>query len=347
MRRYFASCLALALASAAASAGAGDYFPETAKDFGTTPRGPVLTHYFPVKNTSAAEITLGQPRVSCGCVSATVLQNRLAPGESTAVVATMDSRRIPVANVTRTVTVFVQVVQGFNIEEVQLRVSAIARDDLVLSSDTLAFGTVRRGQGGTATTKITFYGASNWQVLEAQSTGIYVKPAATPAPKVGSETSYEITATLDPACPVGNWTADVWVRTSAPGLDKLRIPVSVNVVAPIDVKPAAIKLGDIAAGSKPTETRLILQSTQPFKILSVKGDGGGVKLSAPGDAAKPLHILTVTVDSAAGELDRKLELTTDHPDMKTVVIPVTGKVLKPAGAAATTASAPAPAGSPK
>jgi hypothetical protein len=58
--------------TASAHAGATDYFTETAKDFGITPRGPVHRHYFPVKNTSDYPITLGAPRVSCGCVSAGV-----------------------------------------------------------------------------------------------------------------------------------------------------------------------------------------------------------------------------------------------------------------------------------
>ena len=51
------------LAAAAAQAGAVE-FGDTSKDFGVTPRGPVLRHYFTVKNTSNEPITLGQPRVS-------------------------------------------------------------------------------------------------------------------------------------------------------------------------------------------------------------------------------------------------------------------------------------------
>ena len=45
-------------ATAPASAGARDYFTEFEKDFGTSPRGPVLTHYFIVKNTTNQNITL-------------------------------------------------------------------------------------------------------------------------------------------------------------------------------------------------------------------------------------------------------------------------------------------------
>ena len=65
MRRTIITGLLFLIATAGVQAGSIDLFTETAKDFGTSPRGPVLTHYFPVKNTTAQPITLGQPRVSC------------------------------------------------------------------------------------------------------------------------------------------------------------------------------------------------------------------------------------------------------------------------------------------
>ena len=335
MRRAFLTLLVTGVGAAVAHAGAADYFAETSKDFGTSPRGPVLTHYFPVKNTTGQPITLGTPRVSCGCVSAQTLKSVLAPGESTAVVAMMDTRRIPVAGVTRTVTVFVPVQTGFSSEEIQLRVSAIARDDLVLTSDTFAFGTVRKGQGGKATTKITFYSDPNWQITEARSTGIYVKAAAVALPKAGTESAFEVTATLDPACPVGNWTADVWLKTSAPGVDRLRIPVTVNVVAPIDIKPDALAFGAVTAG-QPADLKVVLQGSQAFKVLSAKGLSPQVTVSAAGPAARPVHILTVTLTAAAaGKVATAVEITTDHPDMPKVTVPVSATAAKPEAGAAT------------
>ena len=330
MRPFLFAAAAALVSCAAASAAAFEYFPETSKDFGTTPRGPVLTHYFPVKNTSNQTVYLGSPRVSCGCVSASVVKSVLAPGESTAVVANMDSRRIPVAGVTRTVTVFVPVQTGTMAEEMQLRVTAIARDDLVLTSDAFAFGTVRKGQGGTATTKITFYSDPNWQITGAQSTGIYIKADVKPVAKAnaGESTAFEVTATLDPACPVGNWFADVWVTTTAGGIPQLRVPVTVNVVAPVDVKA---DLGAMMAATvgKPTQQNVILQSTQPFKILKITGEKDGVAAKAMTPLARPVQIVSVTATpTKEGEFKTVLVVETDHPDMPKVTIPVVGKAGK-------------------
>ena len=115
-------------------------------DFGVSPRGTILVHYFRFTNTTNQPITLGNPRVSCGCVSAAVSTNRVAPGESAAVIAYMDTRRIPTPNVTKSVLVYVPFLAPVH-EEVVLRVQTVARDDLMMSPDTLAFRIREEGAG--------------------------------------------------------------------------------------------------------------------------------------------------------------------------------------------------------
>src|SRR5438067_13481869 len=107
MTRFVLAVAGVLGGAAVASAGPGDLFTEKVKDFGTTPRGPVLVHYFRFTNTTNQTLTLGQPRVSCGCTSASVSKNSVAPGETAAVIAHMDTRRFQYANVTKAVTVYV------------------------------------------------------------------------------------------------------------------------------------------------------------------------------------------------------------------------------------------------
>lgn len=321
-RVLLAGCLVVGLA-ANVQAGASDFFPEHEKDFGNTPRGPVHRHYFPVKNTSNQTITLGAPRVSCGCVSAGVLKSQLAPGESTSVVADMDSRRIPQANVQKTVTVYVPVYGPQSAEEVQLRVSAVARDDLVMSPEVLSFGTIRKGQGGKTTTRLTLYSDPNWQISEAASSGAFIKADVKLESRQGNEVSYVVTATVDPACPVGDWVTDVWLKTSTPGLEKLRVPVRVTVDAPIKANPGAVQFGEVAVG-KPSEQKVILSANKPFKVVEVNGPGAEVVVDETAEGARPVHILKVKLTAKdAGEWAKSLEIITDHKEQPKVVVPLT------------------------
>lgn len=315
------------LAAGPVSAGATDYFTELSKDFGTTPRGPVLMHYFAIKNTTDQTVQIGQPRVSCGCVSTQLFKNTLAPGESTSVLAMMDTRRIPQAGVTKTVIVYVPFLSP-TLEEVSLKVQSIARDDLVMTPDTLAFGTLRKGQGGSVSTKVTLTTDANWQVLESTSTGAYVKPAAKLVSREGNSTTYEVSANLDPACPVGDWTADVWLKTSNSTIEKLRIPVRVTVVAPIALNPEKVKLPDLKVGDT-IERRVILRGNHAFKVLEVKGGDDVVSLKPQSTEAMPVHVLTIAVNpKGAGDLERTFEIVTDNKEQSKLALPFKATVVK-------------------
>jgi hypothetical protein len=311
----------------AAQAGPNDFFTEHAKDFGVTPRGPVLKHYFYFKNTSNQTVTLGTPRVSCGCVSASTTSASVKPGETAAVVAFMDTRRIPQANVTKTVTVYVPFLQpGF--EEVQLRVTSVAREDLMMAPDTLAMGTVKRGSTAKASTKVTFLSDSSWKLLEAKSTGGFVKTEFQEVSRSGNQVTYEVSASLDPTCPAGNWHAEVWVKSSNPMVEKMRIPLTVNVESAIMSNPDHIQLTGLKVGEA-VEHRVILTGTTPFKVTGVKGVDAEVVVDPNNKDAKPVQVLKVMVTPGkTGEINRTLEIATDHPDQKTLTIPLKAAVGK-------------------
>jgi len=311
-----------------ALAGSADLFPEKVKDFGTTPRGPVLIHYFRFTNTTQNTLTLGQPRVSCGCTSAAVSRNQVAPGETAAVVAYMDTRRIPTPNVTKSVIVYVPFLTP-NHEEVSLRVQTVCRDDLMMSPDTLALGTLKKGQGGKVSTKVTFTSDPNWAISESTSNGGFVKADHKLESRSGSTVTYEVTATLDKDCPAGNWTSDIFLKTSNPAVASLRIPVTVNVTTVFAISPDAVQFGNVALGNA-TEKQITLRSEKPFRILAVKGGDEQLDIKVESQEAKPVHVITLSANpKLVGGFARNLEVVTDNKDQPSVVIPVAAKVVGP------------------
>jgi len=317
------------LSAGAARAGANDFFSELAKDFGTSAKGTILTHYFTVTNKSGQPVTIGQPRVSCGCVSATVLNSQLSPGQSTAVVAYMDTNRIPVPGVTKTVIVYVPFNSNGHHEEVQLRVTTVTRADLILSPSTIDLGTVRAGQEGKGSTKITFFSDPNWKVSNPSSTGVYLKPEVKPASGPGSSTgTYELTVTLDPKCPAGNWTADINLTTTGAGVEKLRIPVTVNVVPAITVNPQTVAFGDVPVG-KAVEKQVMVQSQSPFAVTEIKKGASGLDVSQLATGPRPTHIFKLSFNPlATGPAQGAFEILTDSKDMPKVSVPWTANVVK-------------------
>jgi hypothetical protein len=327
MTRFVLGIVGLLAFGSVGLAGPADMFDEKEKDFGVSPKGTVLVHYFRFTNNTKNTVTLGQPRVSCGCVTPALTKNQLAPGEAAAVVAYMDTRRIPHAGVTKSVFVFVPF-HSPTFEEVSLKVTTVTRDDLLMSPDTLAFGNVTKGKGAKATTKVTFTSDPNWEIKKASSTGAYVIPEFKLAARSGTTVTYEVTATLDKACPAGNWTSDVYLETSNAAVAKLRIPVTVNVTAAFAAKPEVESFGNVRMGS-PLEQTVTLQSATPFKILSVKGTDEQLTVKVDKDAAQAVHTLTIAASPrAAGGFTRTVEIVTDNKDQPSVIVPVTAKVVE-------------------
>jgi uncharacterized protein DUF1573 len=326
MNRLWIAIAATCFTALPASAGPGDQFTEKVMDFGVSPRGTILVHYFRFTNTTNQTLTLGYPRVSCGCVSATVSTTRVAPGESAAVIAYMDTRRIPHANVVKSVLVYVPFL-GPTQEEVTLRVQTITRDDLMMSPDTLAFGNVKAGQGSKVSTKVTFLSDPNWEIKEATSTGGYVKAEVKEDSRSGGFVTYEVTAVLDKDCPAGNWVSDINLKTSNAAVANLRIPVSVNVTAALAVSPESVSFGNVTLGSTP-EKKVTLQSGAPFKILKVNGVDEQLKVVIEKNEASPVHTIVLAANpKTMGGFTRKLEIVTDSKEQPKIIVPVTAKVI--------------------
>lgn len=326
-RLLLASATLLVAATSARAGSPSEMFPDKVMDFGTSPKGTVLVHYFRFTNNTTQTLTLGTPRVSCGCTSAALSKNTVAPGETAAVIAYMDTRRIPTPNVTKSVIVYVPFLAPYQ-EEVALRVQTVARDDLMMSPDTLALGTVSKGQTASAVTKVTFLSDPNWKVTDADSSGAFIKASFKEESRSGSTVTYEVTATLDKNCPAGNWVSEINLKTSNPAVAKLRIPVTVNVVTPVAASPETISFGNVALGTE-SEKKLTLQSGTPFKILEVKGADEQLKVVVEKTEASAVHTIVLAANpKSTGGFQRTVEIYTDNKDQPKVIIPVTARVVE-------------------
>jgi hypothetical protein len=318
MLRFCLTAVAgLALAAPApAATWAEGMFDELVRDFGTVPRGPTLTHPYRLTNNTGQTVHIASVRVSCGCTQATALQGTIAPGQSTVVLAQMDTRRFVGP---KTVTIYVQLDQP-QWQEVRLSISANARDDVGVTPDTLAFGPVPRGTTPARQTTVTFTGGTQLTSVAAESN--YVQLAAKPVRGNGYEVAYEVTATLRGDTPVGKWYTDVWLNTNNPSTPRIRVPLTVDVEPALNLSPAAAAFGSVKPGAA-AEKRVIVRGSQPFRIKEIQGTDETVTAEVSDKDAKPAHVLTIKVKpTAAGDLNRTLKIVTDLGGESTVELPV-------------------------
>jgi Protein of unknown function (DUF1573) len=310
--RYSFACL-LALGSAglaSADTWADSMFDELSRDFGSVPRGPVLQHPFRFVNNTGRTVRVVGVRVSCGCVSARALQQTLAPGQETAILANMDTSRFLGH---KSVTIFVTLDQP-QWAEVRLWVQANSRDDVSVNPDTLAFGRIKRGVAPTEQVKISFFGNNGWQITGVQSDSNYILPAVKVVQQNGGELTYQLTARVRGDAPVGKWYTDVWVKTNNPASPKLRVPLTVEIESALRVSPATVYFGQVKAGQE-VERKVIVSGTKAFRITKVTGTDGALQVKESNADSKAVHVLTVQVRAdKAGELNRTVRVLTDLPD---------------------------------
>jgi hypothetical protein len=308
MLRLSLACLGLlALTGSARASWADALFDELSRDFGSVPRGQILVHPFRLVNTTGQTVRIAKVRVSCGCTSAKVLQSVLAPGQETAVIATMDTRLF---YNTRNVTIYVTFDQP-RFEEVRLWVQANSRDDVRFSGDGIAFGRIKRGSSPVGNVTVTFFGDGATQILEAKSESNYVQPGLKEVTRGPGEVTYEVTAKARPDTPAGKWYTDIWLKTSNPAMPKLRVPVTIEVEAVLSVNPNTVSLGQVKAGTE-LDRKVIIRGITPFTITGITGTDGQVRVEENNAENKTVHVLTVTLSPVqAGPISRLIRVHTN------------------------------------
>lgn len=308
MYRYSMLCVALLAVATQAQAQttANGMFDELSRDFGSVPKGQLLTHYFRVVNNTDKPVQIRSVGVSCNCVSARALQNYLQPGQETAILAQMDTNRF---SNSRTVTIYVVFDQPR--QEVKLWVQANSREDITFTPDNLAFGHVKRGDKNVERKiTISFLGGQT-KILEMKSDSNYVVPTMKELQRGNGETAYEITAKLREDTPAGKWFTDIWLKTNNNGMQRLRVPVTVEVEAPLSVNPGTVSLGQVKAGTE-SDRKVIIRGVRPFRIIGITGTDKLVQVRTTSDESKSVHVLTVTLNPMeAGTFTRRIDVQTD------------------------------------
>jgi hypothetical protein len=320
MFRHVVICLGILAVGSVHAGEAEKFFAERVKDFGTVPFGQTQVHHFKVTNTSDQPVHISGVGVSCGCVTATLQANTLRPGESTFVTASMDTKRFVGQ---KEVIVYVNFAQPR--EQVNLAVRANRNDNFSKSAEALHLGQVRKGTDGSATMHVTMRNESAFEIRGATSGTDYVKPTAKLVRRDQNEVVYEVSATLKSGLDTGSWTTDLVFNTNSPMLPAIRIPLYVDVVAPITATPAAVQFPMVKVGDK-KELSVVVKGDKPFKILDVKGGDGLVTAHSDGTEAKQAHVVRLVFQpNEAGELSKTITVVTDGGAEGKITIPVRGK----------------------
>lgn len=321
MRRVFLFCTAwVVLAPTLARAqGPADWvrqvLPERAFDAGAVAKGSKVRHSFLLVNRLNQDVRIAHWKTKCGCTEVKVGARVIPPGAQTTIEAVIDTTRFDGYKPSG----LTLVLDRPNFVEVDLNLSCFIRSDIVVTPGVADFGIITRSSAAKPALSMTLNyggGQGNWGVTRMQTRSARVMAKLQEQSRSGSgQVQYLLTATLDPAGLSGYFKDEITLYTNDSGNQAIPIAVSANVQAAVTVSPSPLILGQVKAGQV-IKKRLLVKSSQPFKLTGVKSAKSDLTATPDADASRPLHTvnLTIKVPAQTGPYHAVLEIATDLKD---------------------------------
>jgi hypothetical protein len=301
----------------AGTSGAADWtdavFPTRSHDFGTVARGSKVRHSFKLINSTQQEIHIASWRTKCGCTDVRVGARDIPPGTQTVIEAVIDTTKFTGFKPSG----LTLVLDRPAVAEVDLNLSCFIRGDLTLNPGQADFGVVNRSTRPKVELMLTYVGGQpDWAVQKMATISDHVVAELRETGRSpGGQVNYQLTATLKPSAPVGFFKDEITLETNDPSSPKFPVSVSAVVQSNVIVSPTVIPLGNVKPGQTVQRT-ILVRSSQPFKIESVRPGKPELTAAPVPDQAKAMHSVVVTFKAPAqvGPYNAAIEFQTDLKD---------------------------------
>lgn len=298
-------------------------------------RNAKLEHNFVIKNTLNRRVHIQSATPSCAvCTISKLEKDWLEPGESTILKASIETLKLQ-PGVRKDVIITVVFDQP-SYATARLDLHAIARSDVVFSQNEVALGTVKRGTSATKTIDIEYAGSNDWKIDGASSSNPYVEIELEETHRGNGLVGYRLKVTLKPDAPPGSHRDRINLGIKdAYNKSGVDVALQANVHADVSLSASALDIGSVTPGSTTTK-QVLVRGVKPFEIVEIDGAEGPFQIEKP-DAAKQLHILTVTLKAGEqpGEVSQDFEIKTDMDGEAPLKLKVSAKVVAKPGPATT------------
>lgn len=309
MFRKFGLLVAISLAAANASGQewARQMFDSFEHDFGTVARAAKAEYLFVFTNKYLEDVHIAGVRASCGCTSVRVENATVKTYEKGAIVASINSGTFLGR---RGATLTVTIDKPYP-AEVQLRVAAFIRSDVMVNPSAVQFGTVDMGLPAEQKVQINYMGSSNWEITGIRSSNPHVSGQLTETSRNGGQVWYELKVNLDKNVPAGFLKEHIMLTTNDGQNAEIPVAVEGRVISAITVSPASLFMGVIQPGQQVTK-QLVVQGKKPFKIVSITCDDESFKFTKD-DKVSPVHLIPVTFIAGKdlGKVVKAIRIETD------------------------------------
>lgn len=299
----------LLTAGADAKEWAQKMFKVTSHDFGHVAHGAKTEFAFEFQNTYEEDVHIAEVRSSCGCTTPIATKTTLKTWEKAAIVTTFNTKSFQGQ---RNSTITVVIDRPFR-AEVQLTVTGYIHNEVDFQPGSVVFGDVEQGSAVLQKVSVTFYGRSNWNIVDVRSANESLEVELSEAVRQQGRTVYQMIVRLKPDAPAGYINDTLTLVTDDRNVPTVPLAVEGKVTPALTVSPGSLFLGVLEPGQSVTK-QLVVRAKKPFKITGVRCDGEAFDFKTT-DQARPVHLIpvTFTAGNELGEIQQIIEIETSLP----------------------------------
>src|SRR5438132_1113433 len=288
-------------------------------DFGTVDRGARVDHTFRVPNRGSATLRLDHVKSSCGCTVAVLSEREVPPGGEARVAVSLDTARLA-GRTTKTVNVYTN---DPDAPVVGLTLAGQVVADLILTPQPLYLGHLRRGEAVRREVIVSSGRPGERYVVErVEPTSPHVHArleARTDGP------GQRLVVELDRDLALGRFNEQLRLHTTSPREPILTLPVFGSVEGDVVVLPPQVTFGVTRGGATPERELYIRNRGQrPVTVtrVTVPDEVVTYTLAAVQEGQEYRLTLRLRDGLKPGKVESKVEIFTDHPEEKRLVIPL-------------------------
>ena len=276
-------------------------------DFGVVARGSEQQFRFEFTNPYEEDVHIERVRSSCGCTSPSLEKSQISTFQTTAIVATFNTRTLRGAQGATLTVIFDKPFRA----EVRLLVKGYIRPDVVFQPGSVQFGDVVLGTPVERTITVQHAGAVDWEIRDVRSVNSFYQVFLKHRTVTENRVDYQLLVRLTDKAPAGYLNDQLILVTNDLQNRELRLGVEGRISSPLTISPATLLLGPLAPGESVTR-KLVVRGNKPFRILKLTSDGPGFE-STPAEDARMLHLVPVTFTAGeeAGTVVQTIQVETD------------------------------------
>ena len=209
------------------------------------------------------------------------------------------------------VTVTVQIDRPYP-AEVQLRLKANIRSDVMFQPGLVKFGAVDFGNVAEQTITVDYTGQNDWRIVDVRSANEHFQVELDELLRSRDRVRYQLLVRLTDDAPVGYINDELSLITADERQNAITLPVQGRVVSPLTVSPPSLLLGVLEQGEEVTK-QLVVRAKKPFRIVRLECKDTCFDLPHV-TGSKKLHIVPVKfiADRTPGKVVGRISIETDN-----------------------------------